>query len=261
LPTRDGWVAVNLARPEDVEMVSLLTGTTEEPWTALANAARSDSALRFRDRVSELQVPVAVVGESAALELSSSDGAFVPGRVVDMSALWAGPLCAGLLARVGATVTRIESLGRPDPTPLTTPRLDARINAAKRRVGLDLRTTAGRDELYALLAESDVVVTSARPAALDRLGLDPARWPHLTWVAITAHGFTGPGALRVGFGDDCAAAGGLLDWKDDQPRFLGDAVADPLTGLEAALCVLAGRRGLIDVPLARVAAAWAEALG
>ena len=105
-----------------------------------------------------------------------------------------------------------------------------------------------------------MLVTSARPAALARLGLDPAHFPHLTWAAITAHGFAGPGALRVGFGDDCAVAGGLLRWQDGEPRFLGDALADPLTGLEAARAVLAGQRGLIDLAMARVAAAYAEKL-
>ena len=84
--------------------------------------------------------------------------------------------------------------------------------------------------------------------------------PHLAWVTITAHGFTGEGAGRVGFGDDCAVAGGLVRWEAGKPRFLGDALADPLTGLDAATRVLAGERGLIDMAMARVAAAWAERL-
>ena len=79
-------------------------------------------------------------------------------------------------------------------------------------------------------------------------------------MAITAHGFAGPGATRVGFGDDCAAAGGLVRWEDGAPRFLGDALADPLTGLEAALAVLAGQRGLVDMAMARVAAHYAGLL-
>ncbi len=116
--------------------------------------------------------------------------------------------------------------------------------------------------LVTLLAASqdsrnDVLVTSARTPALARLGLEPSRFAGLTWVAVTAHGFTGPGAARVGFGDDCAAAGGLLDRVGDEPRFAGDALADPLTGLEAALAVLAGQRGLIDMAMARVAASYA----
>jgi hypothetical protein len=55
-------------------------------------------------------------------------------------------------------------------------------------------------------------------------------------------------------------AGGLVDWNTGKPRFLGDALADPLTGLEAALAVLSGQRGVIDMAMARVAAAYARLL-
>ena len=108
------------------------------------------------------------------------------------------------------------------------------------------------------LERADVVVTSARPAALERLGLSAERLKRKTWVAITAHGAVGCGALRVGFGDDCAVAGGLVAWVDGAPRFMGDALADPLTGVEAALAVLGGGRGLIDMAMSRVASAYSR---
>lgn len=87
--------------------------------------------------------------------------------------------------------------------------------------------------------------------------------PGLVWIAITGHGWTGPGAQRAGFGDDAAVAGGLVDWAGDEPRFAGDALADPLTGLAAALADLdAMQRGggvLVDVSLAVTAACAAQA--
>src|SRR3546814_9227938 len=93
-----------------------------------------------------------------------------------------------------------------------------------------------------MVAEARVLITSGRPHALARLGLDEARVfnanPALLWIAITAHGWSGEAALRVGFGDDCAAAGGLVSWDEDDPRFIGDALADPLTGLFAATLAL-----------------------
>lgn len=254
LAAKDGWIALNLAREEDRETVPALVGEAGD----LVEAAAQSPATDFRDRAIELQLPVAVIGESAPQLLASPGGIAVPRKVIDLSALWAGPLCAGLLARAGSQVLRIESLGRPDPTPGSSPRLDAVLNGAKERLPLDLRSGDGRARLLAEIGQADVLVTSARPAALARLGLEPERFPHLTWVAITAHGFTGPGAARVGFGDDCAAAGGLLRWEEGEPRFMGDALADPLTGLEAALAVLAGQRGLIDMAMARVAAAYAR---
>ncbi len=256
----DGWIALNLARDEDVEVIPALTGRSGEPWACVEAEASKGSAETLRDRAVELQLPVALVGESPSQPLAAI-GCKAPGKVVDLSALWAGPLCAGLLVRAGAEVLRIESLGRPDPTPVSSPRLDAMINSGKARLPLDLRTDAGRARLLAEVASADVLVTSARAAALDRLGLAPEAYPHLTWVAITAHGFAGHGAARVGFGDDCAAAGGLVRWQGREPRFFGDAIADPLTGLEAARAVLSGQGGLIDMAMARVARAYADAIG
>jgi CoA-transferase family III len=260
LRTADGWAALNLARAEDRELVPALTGGDSEPGAALANMAARCTSTEFRDRAAELQLPVAALGECAPQVLAPTGSIRVPGKVVDLSALWAGPLCAGLLARAGAEVVRIESLGRPDPTPQSSPLLDALINGGKTQLALDLRTDEGRSEIHQLIANADILVTSARPAALERLGLVPARFPDQIWVAITAHGFTGPGAGRVGFGDDCAVAGGLVRLQAGEPRFLGDALADPLTGLEAALAVLAGQRGLIDMAMARVAASYAVTL-
>lgn len=268
LQAQDGWIALNLARPEDREVVPALTGGEGPEWAAVSAAIRREPATRFRDRAIELQLPVSVLGEARAPSLPRVMAGPVPRRVVDLSALWAGPLCAGLLARAGADLLRIESRRRPDPTPLASPELDRRINGGKRRLSLDLSSAADRTRLMDEIRRADVLVTSARPAALARLGLAPdellASCPHLVWVAITAHGFFGEGATRVGFGDDCAAAGGLVRWDRDQPRFLGDALADPLTGLEAALAVVrqtaTGRGGLLDLAMARVAASYAGAL-
>ena len=253
----DGWLALNLAREEDLDVLPALTGIDQGNWEGVAQAAATEQARVFRDRVVELQIPVAVVGEAAASTLTRYENFAPPKRVVDMSALWAGPLCAALLARMGAEVMRIDSLGRPDPTARSSPRLNALLNCEKLHVPLDLRKQCARAELVGLLEQADVVVTSARPAALARLGLELDRFPNLTWVAITAHGFSGLGADRVGFGDDCAAAGGLVRWHGDSPQFLGDSLADPLTGLEAALAVLSGRHGLIDMSMSGVAAAYA----
>ena len=185
--------------------------------------------------------------------------------VLDLSALWAGPLCGALLALAGMAVTKIEDPARPDPTPLATPQHSRRLNAGK----MSIRMAISDPALLDLIGKADVLITSARPHALERLGLTPdavfQRNPRLIWVAITAHGFSGPAAMRVGFGDDCAAAGGLVGWNAGRPQFLGDALADPLTGLRAAHHVFerlaAGRSGLIDAALAGTAADFAKLAG
>jgi len=248
----DGWAAINLAREDDRDVLPALV----EGGSSLADVAAGMPAIEFRNRAAQLQLPVAVLGEAAPAALAEPGPIRVPRRVLDLSALWAGPLCAALLARSGAEVLRIESIGRPDPTPLSSPLLDTKLNGAKERLPLDLRSEAGRARLHAEIARADVIVTSGRAAALARLGLEPARFPDRTWVAITGHGFS---STRVGFGDDCAVAGGLVDRQGSEPRFRGDALADPLTGLEAALSVLSGCRGLIDMAMAGVAASYAAA--
>ena len=101
-------------------------------------------------------------------------------------------------------------------------------------------------------------------------GIDPAeiaaRKPGLVWLSITAYGRDGDSANRVGFGDDAAAAGGLVARDhENQPVFVADAVADPLTGIYAAKAVsesLEQRGGVhIDIALAKVAAYVSARLG
>ena len=66
----------------------------------------------------------------------------------------------------------------------------------------------------------------------------------------------------MAFGDDAAVSGGLVGGGDDAPDFCGDAIADPLTGLHAAVAVAQSlRRGggeLIEMSMSAVAAMYAE---
>lgn len=267
VPCREGWMAVSLARDADRELVPAWTGCgfDDEPWEAVARTAAERDVGPMVDAAAELHMPVARIGEAeplAAPELQASKGD--DEIVVDLSALWAGPYCGALLAEAGHAVVKVESAARPDPTRLHTPKLDARLNGNKRRVQMDL----DGDELLATIGEARVLITSARPHALARLGLDEEHLfrinPDLLWIAITAHGWTGAAAMRVGFGDDCAAAGGLVRWKEEAPHFIGDALADPLAGMTAATLALEAlstqQGGVIDVSLARTAATFAKAM-
>lgn len=269
LPASDGWVALNLAREDD--------RTALPAWLDMDLASTRNRALRaitrhrtvgsLRDRAILLQLPLGVVSEARSrlpVLIDRYPDAAARGmgdiKVLDISALWAGPLCGALLADCGADVLRVEDLRRPDPTARTAPSHWARLQQDKRHVHLPVDV----DALASLLAASDVLITSARPAALARLGLSPEMvrrcYPHLLWVAITAHGWKPPGAMRVGFGDDTGAAGGLVGWDGDRPVFMGDALADPLTGLAAATVTIEslgrGHRGLLDCGMAPIAA-WA----
>ena len=272
LPTVDGWLAVTLPRPDDWELVPAWLETDAATWEGVAAAVALTTGAGLAARAQELGLAVAVVPASGAEPdeqllarhpsgvrpwlLTPGNGAAVTGRpkVVDLSALWAGPLCAHLLHSAGADVVTVESPDRPDGARVGDPSLYALLHDGCSSMQLDLRSA----ELRALLDDADVVITSARPRALRQLGLWPpdevARRPGLTWVAITAYGLTGPWCDRVGYGDDTAAAGGLVL---DGPSFFADAAADPATGLYAAIAALGAVQsggGLVDIALREVAA-------
>jgi crotonobetainyl-CoA:carnitine CoA-transferase CaiB-like acyl-CoA transferase len=182
--------------------------------------------------------------------------------VLDLTALWAGPLCGDLLARAGAPVVKVESLARPDGARRGPTAFFDQLNGRKRSVALDFGTERGRAQLAGLLAAADVVLESSRPRALEQLGLTArdlvAGGGPQVWVSITGYGRSGPLADRVAFGDDAAVAGGLVVDQDGLPRFCADAIADPLSGLAAADACLAalesGGRWLLDVAMAAVSA-------
>lgn len=290
IEARDGWVAVNLPRTWDLDCVPALVGCgeAEDPWSALERHARSRSVTELVAAGHLLGLAVAAArwpwrpGSPAPLRVHdavqthriaparmprSRDWRREPPRVVDLSALWAGPLCAQLLRRAGAYVVKVESTSRPDPVRDAAPAFHERLNAGKQCIVLDFTQASERERLRALIAQADVVVGSARPRAFEQLGLAPeamvAAHPQLCWVAITAHGWTGEARNAIGFGDDAAAAGGLLATDaDGRPVFMGDALADPLTGIAAAAgafeALAQGGGVIVDAALSRTAACVAS---
>ena len=92
-------------------------------------------------------------------------------RVLDLTAMWAGPLCTLLLAEWGATVTTIEPAVRPDGL-RGSPAQFAVLDRGKRRVDLDLRTPAGRSAFESLVGEADLLVESFSSRVMPNLGYD-----------------------------------------------------------------------------------------
>jgi hypothetical protein len=259
----DGWVAVSLARPSDVELVPAWLGGPEID-ERLARLSAVDAVARGR----LLGLPVAVLGErgvttaTSATLLGDAPPLTRPPVVVDLSSLWAGPLCTRILLARGARVVKVESTVRPDGARLGPPAFFDLLNAGKEQRAVDFAT----DELRRLLLAADVVVEGSRPRALEQLGIAAeavVREGPQVWLSITAHGRTEPQRDWVGFGDDAAVAGGLVARWRDTPCFVADAVADPLAGIAAAGAVMAalrrGGRWLIDCNLAGVSAHVAAA--
>ena len=286
LACADGWVAASLARPADWEAVAAWLGrprpVAEGDWAGVAAGVAGIGADELRAGAELLGLPVAVLGErqwrrdpggpphspgaihgvevrrigSAAAARSCTDL-----TVVDLSSLWAGPLAGRLLARAGARVVKVESTTRPDGARRGSPRFFRLLNAGKDSVALDFRTAEGRRHLAGIVAQADVVITGARPRALQQLGLDletmVAHGRPRIWLSVTGYGAATGSGHRVAFGDDAAVAGGLVAFDDRGPCFLGDAIADPLCGLASAVALLTavGLDGswVIDASMADIA--------
>ncbi|MER5526112.1 CoA transferase [Streptomyces sp. NPDC002677] len=264
LPTRDGWAAVSDARPDDPLLWSALIGRDLEPGALpgrLADWLAAHDGTELDERVELLGLAGGSVrprpGRTCPLPGNPRVAAGL--LVVDFSALWAGPLCAHLLGTAGATVVKVETPARPDGARFGDAAFYDLLHAGHASVVLDPTDAHGRAALHELVSRADVVVEASRPRALAGFGLDAeaeaARG--CTWVSITAYGRA---SGRVGFGDDVAAARGLLGVDTDAlPVFAGDAVADPLTGLLAAALVLSERPGgggaVLDVAMADVVSA------
>lgn len=313
VPAADGWLAVNLARPDDVDAVPawLREPTGPDPWPTVARVAGRGRAVDLAASARVLGLPVSVLGDPGTTDeqlrargqawplapflvdeiarvARRRTGSARPGRfrsapvagavVVDLSSLWAGPLCAHLLGLAGARVIKVESTTRPDGARRGPPAFFDLLHAGHRCHAVDLAHPAGRAELQALVAAADVVVEASRPRALDQLGID--RRPTIdhggTWVAVTGYGHTGPWRQAVAFGDDAAVAAGcvarvapgapgapgVVDVGPPArpgPWFCADALADPAAGLHAAVaalaCIVGGGGHVVDVALREAAGA------
>src|ERR1700692_855657 len=117
----EGGCALTLSRPEDLEAVPALLELPEvdDPWTSLGAAAIRRSVADFVARARLLDLPAAMVGEVGAAEPTVTQHNPPSARsigdllVVDMSSMWAGPMCGRLLAAGGASVVKVEAPARP----------------------------------------------------------------------------------------------------------------------------------------------------
>jgi hypothetical protein len=271
LRAADGWLGVNLPRRSDAE---LIPAWLEESDPILARVIAVRSAITLAERGRMLGLPVAQLstadsGERCPFVLSGhprpGNRSLRESLVVDLSSLWAGPLCGHLLTLLGARVVKVESVRRPDGARRGPRGFYDLLHAGQESVALDFTSSAGRAALAGLVAAADVVIEGSRPRALRQLGVDAeellAGSRDKVWVSITGYGRSGPWSNAVGFGDDTAMAAGLLafDPATGTPAPCGDAIADPVTGVNAALvalaCLLAGGVWLADLSLRNQVAA------
>lgn len=134
-------------------------------------------------------------------------------RVIELASIGPGPMCAMLLADLGADVVRVDRL---EPSGLGVPtetRFDV-TGRSRRSIAVDLKSPAGREVVLRLVANADVLIEGFRPGVAERLGLGPpvcqALNPRLVYGRMTGFGQTGPLASAAGHDLNYIALTGAL---------------------------------------------------
>ncbi len=199
-------------------------------------------------------------------------------RVLDLSRVLAGPYCTQMLGDLGAEIIKIEKPGAGDDTRLWGPPFlkdkngndttesayYLSINRNKKSVAIDIRTDEGQKIIHQLLEQSDILIENFKVGGLEKYGLGyeqlKTKYPKLIYCSITGFGQTGPMAEEPGYDLIAQAMAGLMavtGEPDGAPMKVGVALSDIITGLNAAIGILAalhhreqtGEGQLVDVAL------------
>ena len=168
--------------------------------------------------------------------------------VLEQGTFITGPAAGMLLADLGANVIKIEQPETGDPFRafkggLYSPHFQT-YNRNKRSITLNTKQADDARIFDSLVQEADVYIQNFRPGAAERLGAGEHRLrelnPRLIYCAISGFGQTGPAAGRPAYDTVAQAASGFLNLliNPENPRVVGPAIADALTGFYAAYGIL-----------------------
>ncbi|HEV2149810.1 MAG TPA: CoA transferase [Longimicrobiaceae bacterium] len=190
----------------------------------------------------------------------ASPGPLAGLRVLDLGRVLAAPLCTMVLGDLGAEVIKVERPGEGDDTRTWGPpwaegpagRESAYFlctNRNKRSVTADLKTEAGRERVRRLARDADVLIENFFPGTMERWGLGyeelSAGNPGLVFCSVTGYGSEGPEAGLPGYDFAVQARSGWMavtGEPEGEPMKVGMALADVLTGQNAAIAILAALR-------------------
>lgn len=174
-------------------------------------------------------------------------------RVLDLSRVLAGPMCAMALGDLGAEVIKVEHPGRGDDTRDWGVRIGSRntayfnsANRNKRAICLDLQTADGQRIARELAAKSDVVIQNFKTGGADRLGLGYEALrevnPGLVYCSISGYMSSGPEGTRPGYDLVVQGEAGLMSLNGELgqgPLKFGIAAVDMFTGMYSAQAIIA----------------------
>ncbi|MFB5283906.1 CaiB/BaiF CoA transferase family protein [Peribacillus sp. Hz7] len=192
-------------------------------------------------------------------------------KVLDLSRTLAGPFCTMLLGDQGADVIKVEQPGKGDESRRFTPPAwngescyYLSSNRNKRSITVDLKSAEGKEIIYKIAKDADILVENYRTGTLDKLGLGYETLkeinPRLVYCSISGFGRTGPERNRAGYDLLLQGFGGLMSITGDPdrgPAKAGMSIVDLTTGMFAVYGILSalfsaqrtGKGQFVDVSL------------
>jgi alpha-methylacyl-CoA racemase len=134
-------------------------------------------------------------------------------NIIELAGIGPGPMCAMLLADMGATVLRVDRPGGSGLGLARPLRYDLLLRG-RRSVAVDLKSAEGKALALRLVERADGLIEGFRPGVTERLGLGPgdclARNPRLVYGRVTGWGQDGPLAQAAGHDINYISIAGAL---------------------------------------------------
>ena len=198
-------------------------------------------------------------------------------KVLDFTAIMAGPYCTLMLADMGAEVVKIESFPEGDGSRRFDPKVNgesycfAMLNRNKKSVALNMKDARGKEVFMKLAREADIIVENYRPGVTRKLGIDynaiKAINPGIIYASVSGFGQTGPYSQKGGFDIIAQGMSGIMTMTGapgGRPAKVGIAMNDIAAGATALYSILAayikrmktGEGTYLDTSLLEAGLAW-----
>ncbi len=171
--------------------------------------------------------------------------------VLDLSILLPGPFCTLVLSDLGAEVIKIEEPKKGDPARyILRPGYFEGVNRNKKSVGINLKSERGKEILFELAKEADVLVENFRPGVTERLGVSykdiSAVNPRIIYLSISGFGQSGPYKERPAHDITHLGICGVLSLSGDPnsapPQSLGVSISDLSSALLGVISLISAIR-------------------
>jgi len=172
-------------------------------------------------------------------------------KVLDFTAIMAGPYCTLMLADMGADVTKIETFPEGDGSRRFEPKVNdesycfAVLNRNKKSIALDMKQPQGKEIFMKLAAQTDIIVENYRPGVTRKLGIDYETVkklnPGIIYASISGFGQTGPYGKKGGFDIIAQGMSGIMRMTGEaggRPAKVGIAMNDIAAGTTALYAIL-----------------------